>query len=167
MSRPLVICSGTVNRYGFRLLPEGGRLNSYKKNPVLLYDHGSHGKQQHIPIGRLEVALQNGVLVGVPEFDMDDKFAAGIAKKWNKGYLNAGSVGFEPITLTGDPELILPGQTNETVSEWELLEVSITPLPADRDAVKLSLDKGQSVGRKAQTRKRRAEGQAQEAGERQ
>lgn len=144
--KPVVIVSGTVNRYGFRLLPEGGKLDAYKKNPVLLYDHGSDPEQGKIPIGTvINLGIVNGVLVGTPVFDQKDPFAKRIEQKWEDNILNASSVGFDPMTLSDAPEFLLAGQTRSTVTEWEGLEISITPIPGDRDAVKLNLQPGQTI----------------------
>lgn len=119
-------------------------MSDFLKNPVLLYDHtrrerGENHKDIILPIGKLnDLRQENGSWTGVPEFDQDDDFANKIASKYNKGYLNAASVGIEIIELSEDPELMVAGQTLPTVTKWKLREVSITDIPANADAVKLS-----------------------------
>jgi uncharacterized protein (UPF0335 family) len=139
----LVISTERLNEYGFRLLTDGGDVTDYLKNPVLLYDHtrryGENNDQIILPIGRLNnLRKENSQLVGDPEFDLDDDFAKKVASKFEKGYLNAASPGFEIITLSDHPSVMLPGQKLPTVTQWRLKEVSITDIPANGDAVKLS-----------------------------
>lgn len=133
----LVICSGKVNRYGFRVLPEGIRLENYRANPVLLVWHEMSGL---LPVGKLNnLRVENGVLLADdPEWDEDDTFAMRVKGKYEKGMMNACSLQVDPITVSEDPALLLPGQSRPTISDSDLLEVSMVSVPGDAGAVRLS-----------------------------
>jgi hypothetical protein len=53
---------------------------------------------------------------------------------WEHGFLNAASVGFTP--KAGTPT----GKGGTRYTEWELLEFSIVPIPANADALRLAFD---------------------------
>lgn len=140
---PLVLTTDRVNSYGYRMLSSGGQVDEYLKNPILLYDHtrryGNNEDSIILPIGKVNnLKLANDQWTGDPEFDQDDEFAKKVGRKFEKGYLNAASIGADIIELSNDPELMLPGQTGPTVTKWILREISITDLPSNPDAVKLS-----------------------------
>lgn len=132
----ITITDDSVNRYGFRVLTAGIRLDNYRKNPVLLFGHNT----ESLPIGRLDdIRVEpNGSMTALPVFDENDKLALAIKDKFDNGFLFAASIHFEPITLSDDPKLALPGQTDSTVVECDLLEVSMVTIPGNTNAVALS-----------------------------
>lgn len=139
----IVISTERLNSKGFRIISDGGDISDYLKNPVLLYDHTrrttENSKDIILPIGRINnLRLVNKAWIGDPEFDMDDSFARAIANKFQKGYINASSPGIEIVEVSAEPNLMVPGQALPTVTKWKLREVSITDIPANADAVKLS-----------------------------
>jgi len=130
-----------VNRKGYRVIPSGIKLDAYKANSILLVNHDG----EPLSIGRV-VDFQldaNENLTGLPEFDEGDPIAMDVKRKYENGFLHACSIGHNPITLSDDPALILPGQIRQTVTETELLEISMTNLPADRSAVGDTLTLGE------------------------
>jgi len=134
----LVISTEELNRYGFRILTSGIDLQAYKKNPVLCWDHYTYGR---LPIGKVEnLRIDNNQLLGDPVFDEDDDFAAAAKRKFDKGMLNACSMGISVTETSTDPAYLIPGQTRGTVTRCELREVSMVVVPANRSAVKLSAD---------------------------
>jgi hypothetical protein len=131
-----------VNRYGYRVLPEGGKLEYYHNNPTLLWNHDGH----KLPIGRIEdIRLEGGKLTGVPVFDEDDDFALKCKKKYENKFLNACSIYHNPISVSDDPQLMVQGQTRATVTEWELLEVSLVNTPGDAGSTRLNLAPGKTL----------------------
>lgn len=109
---------------GLNLVMSGARLDRWKANPVVMWAH----RYLDLPIGRgagIEVAGRQ-LLIDV-EFDGGDPFAAQVERKVRAGILSAASVGFEPD----------PSQTDEdgTVRSWELLEMSVVPVPMDPEAL--------------------------------
>lgn len=142
----IVICSGKVNRNGYKVIAEGIRIDSYQKNPILLAGHNS----VMLSIGRmndlkLEEIDGRQALTGMPEFDMDDPFAVLVANKYEKGYMNSCSMGHSPYVTTDAVDYVEAGQIYETVLETELIEVSMTNIPGDRDAVVMQLSNDTSV----------------------
>lgn len=138
----LTLTSGQVNRFGYRVLPEGGKLDAYQKNPTLLWNHDGH----KLPIGRIEdIRLEGGKLTGVPVFDEDDDFALKCKKKYENKFINACSIYHNPLTVSDDAELMIQGQTRATVTEWELLEVSLVNTPGDAGSTRLNLDRGETL----------------------
>lgn len=133
MPKKLRAATEKVNRYGFRLLMSGARLDNYKANPVMLLNHN----WGMMSLGKFDLEMANGELLAMPEFDMDDKEAKKLATKYEKGYMAGLSVGLFPLAWSEEPELMLPGQTLPTVTEWELVEISCATVPADAGAVSL------------------------------
>jgi HK97 family phage prohead protease len=128
----------SINRYGFRVLTSGGKLDGFKKNPVMLFNHDRWARDYAGPIGKwTDLKVENGTISGLPDFDLDDDYAKKVANKWDKGFLNATSIGFTPLKISNDPKDMLPGQRFGTVTEWELKEVSIVDIPANKNALKL------------------------------
>jgi len=144
MIKPIVITDDSrVNDYGFRVLTSGGNVVDYLRNPVLLYDHtrrsGENEKNIILPIGKMkDVQIMGSQIVATPDFDLEDKFAAEISRKYEKDIFNMASIGFEAIEWSTDPEYMLPGQTLPTVTKWNLKEVSITDIGSNPNCCKLS-----------------------------
>lgn len=118
--------SSKRNSKGFRVALSGGRLDRFRDNPVMLYDHDH--KQV---IGRWEnIRIDDGKLKADPVFDVDDPAAAEIARKVEKGFLRGASIGIIPFKMEEvDGEFVL--------TDWEQLEASVTAIPSDAGAVRL------------------------------
>lgn len=142
-----VFATSEVNRYGYRVLVEGIRLDNYRKNPVLLYMHARSGDR--FPIGRVDnLRVEDGKLMGTPVFDEQDKMGAEAKRKVENKFLFATSIYHDPITITDNPDLLLAGQTRATVAECDLLEISFVDIPGDPRAVQatqLNLSEGASI----------------------
>lgn len=131
-----IICTEDVNRYGYRVLLSGARLDNFKKNPVMLLIH----EDGTFPIGRWDnIRFESGQMLATAVFAEGDPVAQRAKNLAEQGMLNATSIGMVPITYSADSTYLLPGQSRETVVEWELLEVSLVPIPANPHTVKLKL----------------------------
>lgn len=127
-----------VDRDGEVIESEGGRLDNFKMNPIVLWGHGQtgmaggvQGSIAPVPIGKINpdtMKQTKKFIDGEVTFDENDSFAAMIGDKVRNGFLNTGSIGFIPITVSD--ETVLPNQTGVTFVQWELLEFSIVPIPA-------------------------------------
>ena len=143
MSKKRVILSdSSLNRYGYRVLTEGLNIESFRKNPVMLYmhlrDEGSPLWGESKAIGHWEdIQVEGDVLSAVPVFDCVDELSKTISAKFEAGTFNAASVGIRIIATSASKELLLPGQRRETVTESELMEASIVDVPANANAVRL------------------------------
>ncbi len=137
MAKSFKISDESVNTFGFRVLTSGINTGEFAKNPVMLYLHNG----QLLPIGMWQnLRVENNELLADPVFDTEDSFAAEIARKVEKGFIRGASMGLNNIKRSDDAALMMPGQTRPTVVEATLYEVSITPLPANRNALKLHAD---------------------------
>lgn len=145
----IILSDSSLNRYGYRVLTSGMRIEAFQKNPVMLYmhfrDEGSPFWGESKAIGHWEdIQLENDVLSAIPVFDKVDQLSKDIAAKYEAGTYNAASVGIRIIATSANEELLVPGQTRETVTECELMEASIVDIPANSNAVRL-YDRSTSV----------------------
>lgn len=138
----IILSDSSLNRYGYRVLTSGLNIENYKKNPILLYmhfrDEGSPIWGNYKAIGHIEDLQLNGdELSGIPVFDKVDDLSKEVAAKYEAGTFSAASIGIRIIATSANKDLLLPGQTRETVTESELMEVSIVDIPANANAVRL------------------------------
>jgi len=122
-----------LDRHGEVVLPGGGDLKNFMKNPVVLFGHGFDKDQGMMPIGRIDpdsIKITDKAIDADVIFDDggSDEFAKLVAEKVRNGFLNAGSIGFKPIEVSEEP--VLRDQTGLTHTKWELMEFSIVPIPA-------------------------------------
>ena len=117
-----------LDRQGEIVTVNGWELANYRANPVFMWAH-DYAKP---PIGKV-VALENddkGLLADVV-FDVADDFAQQIQGKYERGILNAVSVGFQPLEISVPKDGKAPTQHTHK----ELLEISAVPVPAAPDAL--------------------------------
>ena len=130
-----VASTANADRYGDVINQGGWDLSKFRQNPVILLNHNSNA----LPIGKGIVDVVDGQLMVDIEFDMDDPQAKEVARKTKAGFLNAVSVGFNPIDSTPRSTLEKShpahGQSGQYFDKAELLEISIVTIPANGDAV--------------------------------
>lgn len=138
---PFLISDESINRYGFRVLTKGIRIDNFLKNPVGLFMHlrADDDKNPVLPICRWEnlVKHEDGRFTGNAIFDSDDPFARTIANKVKNNFIRAVSMGINIKDMSEDPALMFPGQTLPTVTESELTEISIADIGSNTNSVKL------------------------------
>lgn len=138
-----VLIDESVVDYGFRALMSGAELDEFKANPVMLLLHlrGNEGYDRPkqdvmLPIGKwYDIRVEGSRLLAKPDFDDDDPLAKRVEAKVKKGYLNAASVWIDPITVSDDPDLMLPGQYGPSLSKWGVREGSIVDIPNCRGSL--------------------------------
>lgn len=130
------ISAGTVDRHGTIIDVRGVDLDAYKRNPVVLFNH-----DYDRIVGRaVNIQVRGEHLIAEVEWDEEDEFAAGVARKMRQGFLNAASVGF----------MVQEGQDDSergafVISRSELVEFSIVAVPSNREALVISRDLRQQV----------------------
>lgn len=125
--RRFVISTASVDRDNDTIAVAGWKLDSYKRNPVVLWAHD----YSQLPIGKATgVGIENGKLVATAEF-ADHDFADTVLRLIDGGFLNATSVGFRPIKSALNRE-----RGGQDFIEQELLEFSIVPVPANSEALR-------------------------------
>ncbi len=123
-----------VNAHGFWVRTEGIDISRYTSNPVITYNHDA----QRMSVGKmLNVRIENGVLLGEPEFDVEDELGAELARKYEKRYMNAFSVALKVQKWVSEPEFLKEGQSLATAYDSELIEIAATTVPSNSDAVRL------------------------------
>ena len=135
------------DRYGDIINQENWDLSKFKKNPIILFNHNSLA----MPIGKGSAEVVNGQLLIDIDFDMEDPFAAEVGRKAKAGFLNAVSVGFNPIEGIERSELpedhFAKGEKGMYFDKAELLEVSIVTIPANGEAVAAKAYQDETINR--------------------
>lgn len=142
-TKRFIISTSALNSQGFRLLTSGAVLDSFNKNPLLLWNHqrpSGNSTDQVLPIGHWEdIEINGDEISGVPVFDKTDDFAMKIFNKVENGTIKMASAGAKILETSDDPKLILPGQTKETATKWELLEASICDIGSNPESLVVAL----------------------------
>ncbi len=119
--------TSAVDRQGDSIDQRGWDLKNFLKNPVMpwahKYDELPLAKVTHIEVTDkgLEAEFEFAPVEGNPK-------AQQVKTLYDQGYLNAVSVGFIPKERNG-----------KTITKAELLEISIVPVPANQEALRLAL----------------------------
>lgn len=112
------------DRDGEVILQSGWDLNNYMQNPVLMLMHN----YQEFPVGKVtEIGVKDGKLQFNAVFSNATEKAKEAYALVKEGVLSAFSVGFIPRNYDGN-----------TITEAELLEISLVPVPANPQAVVLA-----------------------------
>jgi HK97 family phage prohead protease len=120
----------TKDRMKEVLNPKSWKLENYKKNPVILFDHGQDVYYGSMPIGKaLSIeAKDGGLYTKVKISGSKTERITAIRDLIEEGILKAFSVGFDPgreESSDGGKELF----------DNELLEISVVPIPMHQDAL--------------------------------
>jgi HK97 family phage prohead protease len=123
------------------IVEQSWNLNRYKKNPVILYEHGHAGgwlapdKEAMFPLGHAEnIRVENGTLKATLVFTTADinPLAERVWKAFKAGVLRAVSVGFKPKKVRKEKR---DGKDVDVLSDNELYEISVVSIPANPEAV--------------------------------
>ena len=127
----VVLSTAGLARDGHVLVPAGCDLTSYRRNPIILWQH-----QPEEPVGTAsDIAVQGDKIVARIKFaplgvsETADRIR-GLVKG---GVINAVSVGFE--VQDGEPLDATKPRAGQRFTQWELLEASFVSVPADTGAV--------------------------------
>ncbi|MCR5139464.1 MAG: HK97 family phage prohead protease [Bacteroidaceae bacterium] len=142
IDKRFVLTDNSLNSYGYRVITSGGRLERFKKNPVMLWmhfrDEGNQYWGESKPIGHWEdIEVTDESITAVPVFDCVDDLSKLVCAKVEAGTISATSIGLVVISTSKNEKDLLPGQTRESVTEWELMEASFVDIPANANAVRL------------------------------
>lgn len=134
MGKKVRISDESVNCYGTRILTSGIDLSQYQRNPVLLYMH-ERGKVVGV-VKNLEV--KDGELLGELCFDKASPLSVQLEKQYDFGSLRMVSANLIVRETSCDKDLVMDGQTLETVTKCELFEVSAVDIGGNDNALVLS-----------------------------
>lgn len=121
------------NSHGFYLLNSGGRFERFIENPVMLDNHNDDrliGKWPHLRV-------EGSLLTAEPLFD--EGIALGLERKGQveRGFLRGASPGI--IIYNAEYRSNLSGGDDLFVTDWELVEGSVTPVPSNAGALSLKI----------------------------
>jgi HK97 family phage prohead protease len=124
-----VLSTGDVDRLNDRINPHGWRLESYRRNPVVLLNHDATA----LPVARTAaIGVEGNALVATAEFPPRGVYpvADQVRDLIEAGFLSAASVGFRPIRCEPNRE-----RGGIDFLEQELLEWSVVGVPANAAAM--------------------------------
>ena len=128
--RTFTLSTEDVNSYGIKVVTAGIKLETFLTNPIMLYMH----QRGNVIGGWQDLRVENSTLIGDADFDEEDSFAANIARKVDKNFLRAVSIGVTDFSYHfekfGDSEIMV-------IDSCELYEVSVVDVPANRSALRL------------------------------
>ena len=137
-----VVTKDIVDRDGERVMPSGAKLKNFEKNPIMLYNHNRWSSK---PIGKWANIKVSDDAIEMEGFisDATESSKEVLALAQDK-VINTQSMGFIPKKWSDDPKDKLPGQKGLTVTDYEVLEVSMTDIPANPEATEKSFgEKGE------------------------
>jgi HK97 family phage prohead protease len=127
-----VLSTDDVDRHGDVVAADGWVLDSYRKNPVLLWAHD----YRHPAIGRaIDLWTEPHRLLAKMEF-APGEFAQEVAGLYRAGFQWGVSVGFKPLRFEERRDEKTGAYLGVRFLEQELLEVSAVPVPANRNALR-------------------------------
>jgi HK97 family phage prohead protease len=134
--------ANTIDRGIERIEPKAWKLDNFKKNPVILFDHGIDMAFGTLPIGKaIKVEPRDGGLYTEIEISNSktEKLTA-VRDLIEEGILKTFSVGFDPKNVTTDGDVKL-------ITDAELLEISVVPIPMNQDSTFSILSKSMPENR--------------------
>lgn len=147
--KAIIVSDESVNSYGFRLLNAGGDFTRFLKNPIGFLDHMHDTWDSEDYSGPIvkwrDLKIENTSITAIPDFDTKDPLGELVANKYENGFINTASIGFEAVEVSTDPKLMLPGQTGPTITKWNLIEISVTSIPSNENACKLYDNSGKAI----------------------
>lgn len=125
-------------------------LSNYRRNPVWLYNHGEEdsrpvGTAEHPETGELLVRQEGDSFLAGCCFDREGEWGREIYRLARAGLLRAASPGFIPrkaARLSRRTWDAPGGKSGWDITDADLLEISVTPTPANPEAIRLSLAGG-------------------------
>lgn len=118
-----------VDRDGDRIFPAGVELDNFSRNSPLLWAHEHTG----LPIGVVtDVAIAPGHGIEATWRWLEgDPFADRVRNAWEQGVVRAASIGFLPLQSRPNE------RGGQDITRWELLEISLVPIPANPHATRM------------------------------
>ena len=127
----LKITDDSVDRDKDIIEPGGGDHNTFMETGAILYGHNANNLPLGKPINISEKG--NAIWLKIKFADMGtDPFIDAVTSLVNQKILRGVSIGFLPIEYTYNE------YGGNTFLKWELIEVSLTPVPSNRNALIMS-----------------------------
>lgn len=131
----ILINTGALDRDRDRVLPSGMNVDNYTRNPVVQWGHNYRDPWATVGKTTRLDATPDGIIA---EFELrpaaNDQDPQNIVRLlWEGGWVRTASIGFIPQQGKQNPE------GGMDFSDWELLEWSLVPIPANQDALRLAV----------------------------
>ena len=131
-----VISTGSIDRDKEVVKATGGNFDSYLKNPVVLWAHD----YKEMPIAKTVWLKQGTKKITAKARFAETEMAEEVYQLYKGGFLKAFSIGFipkkrhspTPDDIKKNPDLV---DAWNIIDEWELLEFSAVPIPANPEAL--------------------------------
>ena len=149
MSATAIISTGTVDRDADLLEPSGIVLDNYRKNPVVLWEHGLGEvtipiAKSEDPNGNLTVRVVGDTVEATSFFSNRSLVSEQIFQLIEDKIIRATSVQATPIDAT---PLRVDGLTGQHMHAWELVEWSWTGVGINPEAIAKTLGRNRLAGR--------------------
>ena len=148
----MTIAANEEARDGIELKFGGMSFAAYRRNPVVLWAHNMLGARgldlvrllddlqradrvRGLPIGRTRIISRTSKGIEVTFEFRQHESVEEIEQAWAQGFLRAASIGWMPTEMKRNEDA-KPGEAWLTITKSELLEWSLVPVPADKDAVR-------------------------------
>ena len=120
-----------------RVDPKGGNYDNYKKNPIVLFDHGRDIAFGNMPVGKSLVVepTDKGIYTKIQISNSKTEKISAVRDLVEEGILKTFSIGFEALRDEKDDG------GNRVITAFELIEQSIVPIPMNQDSTFAVLQK--------------------------
>lgn len=134
--------ANTVDRGVERIDPKAWKLDNFRKNPVVLFDHGIDLAFGTLPIGQaIKVEpREDGLYTEIEISNSKTEKITAVRDLIEEGILKTFSVGFDPKNKTMDGDV-------KVITDAELLEISVVPIPMNQDSTFSLLSKSMPENR--------------------
>ena len=129
------ISTGALDRQLDRVIPSGAQIDNYMRNPVVQWGHdysspwATIGETLRLEIYSTGITAEFTLRDPVNDFDPMTIVRA----LWTQGLIRTASIGFNPSKYDKNQD------GGYDFTEWELLEWSLVPVPANQEALRLAV----------------------------
>lgn len=130
--------AATVDRANELIEPKAWVTDDFKKNPIVLFNHGHDPQFGYMPVGyALEAkATDEGLYTKIKLSNSNTEKIRAVRDLVEEGILKTFSVGFEPLDGTKSS-----GGDHNVITKAKLIEISIVPIPMNQDSTFSMLSK--------------------------
>lgn len=132
--KTFVLSDESVNTYGFWILLSGMDLTAIQANCPLYYEH----RTWEVPCGHVEnIRLKDDKVLGDIVIEGGNDIELEYIRKIQNGDIKGCSLGIDPVEWSEAAEFLKPGQTRSCLTKCQPYEVSLAPLPGNKNALAL------------------------------
>lgn len=123
--------AATVDRANELISPKAWDMDNFKKNPIVLFNHGHDPQFGYMPVGyAMDVkATDEGLYTKIKLSNSNTEKIRAVRDLVEEGVLKTFSVGFEPK----EQESAKSGG-HSVITKAQLIEISIVPIPMNQDS---------------------------------